>query len=202
MPESAEVRRLTADLQDVVGQTITDAEIISGRYLRTPIVGFDTLVGKRITAIRCKGKLIYFDFEAEDGSTSHALSTLGMTGWWQQFRRIFKYGRSARFCLALGQLRLVFNDTRNFGTFKLVDRAELLKKLNELGPVELAWRKSHELSHAMFTDEEVAGPERLILEELTQFNCYGRRRDSFGNTVERYQDKNGRMVWWAPARQS
>ena len=141
MPEAAEVRRLTTKLNSVVSETIVDVDVLSGRYIRQPIAGLSKLHGFRIDGVACKGKLLYFILEHSTSSLMpklHALSTLGMTGWWEHQAASLPTPKHARLRLALsrgGELTyLYFVDPRNFGTFKLATLAGLNAKLAELGP--------------------------------------------------------------------
>jgi len=133
LPEGPEVKRVATGLNDVItGLTITGAEIISGRYTRVgEALGLSALVGCTVTGVRCKGKLIVFDFISGAGNKFSALSTLGMTGFWTPDSR-FKYKR-LEFKFSDGS-QVGYHDPRNFGTFKIVSTEQAQKKLNELGP--------------------------------------------------------------------
>lgn len=149
MPESAEVRRLVAEIAPAVGFTVEKPLIKSGRYLRTPIPGFASLKGYTLEAIACKGKLLFFQFKPNNDLSPkfYVMSTLGMTGWWYLsdtrivIPRGYKPGevpdstpKHERLRLEMGDRSLIFTDPRNFGTFKVVSQATLLAKINELGP--------------------------------------------------------------------
>lgn len=142
MPEAAEVKQLTAKLNGtVLGEVILDVDVLSGRYTRSPIAGLSKLRLFRIIGIGCKGKLIFFRLKhatSELMPELYALSTLGMTGWWEHMAPSVPAPKHSRLRVALsrgGELTyLYFVDPRNFGTFKLVNSAGLKAKLAELGP--------------------------------------------------------------------
>ncbi len=149
MPESAEVRRLHNEIAPAIGFTVEKAEVLSGRYARTPIPGFNRLIGYSLHGIGTKGKLLIFSFKSTDeiGIDVHVLSTLGMTGWWHLSdndvvfptkaapEKISNYNpKHARLRLWFQDRSLIFTDTRNFGTFKVTTIAGVRKKLGEMGP--------------------------------------------------------------------
>jgi formamidopyrimidine-DNA glycosylase len=131
---------MVSHLWSVSVATIKATEVVSGRYTRKPIPGFSRLVGYTLAGVFCKGKLIAMDLQPPDGSLSpqlYALSTLGMTGEWVV--ATLTRGRSlrpkhVRLAIKLHDVELQLHDSRNFGTFKLVSKAGLSKKLAELGP--------------------------------------------------------------------
>lgn len=149
MPESAEVRRLCDEIAPAIGFTVEEAEVLSGRYVRTPIPGFKRLTGYKLVNIGAKGKLLVFSFKPtnELGIDVHVLSTLGMTGWWhlsdnnvvipsesapEQFAAYNP--KHARLRLRFQDRSLIFTDPRNFGTFKVTTAAGMRQKLREMGP--------------------------------------------------------------------
>lgn len=139
MPESAEVRRLRNEIAPVAGRLITGTRVVSGRYTRKPIAGFDRLAGYKIDSIGNKGKLLAFFFKPTNsvGIELVGLSTLGMTGWWNIVPSDWEAAPPTphvRFRIDIGGMSLIFTDQRNFGTFKLTTKAGLTKKLKELGP--------------------------------------------------------------------
>ena len=268
MPEAAEVRQLTTKLSSVVGEAIIGVDVLSGRYVRSPIAGLSKLHGFRITGVACKGKLLFFKLEHATSSlmpTLYALSTLGMAGWWFHQAPSLPTPKPARLRLALargGELTyLYFVDPRNFGTFKLVNTAGLNTKLAELGPdilehstiPELAidrlqrYGRKRTIAEVMLDQRVFCGvgnylradgmyeagvdPRTPALElsrdalgslwlatssvayaalhgrgigNVTAFfvnPCYGRKVDNHGNSIESYEDRNGRTIWWCPAKQ-
>ena len=277
MPESAEVRRLHNEISPAIGFTVEKAEILSGRYTRSPIPGFERLSGYRLSSIGTKGKLLVFSFKPADelGIDVHVLSTLGMTGWWHLSdndvvfptkaapEKIAAYNpKHARLRLWFRDRSLIFTDPRNFGTFKLTTIAGVRQKLREMGPdialhsmvpaefwprfekyaknrtiaevmldqrvfcgvgnymradamymacvdprtpaLELTkreigtlWSNTSMIAQAAFLDKGVGSPTTYF------FNvCYGRQEDKKGDPIESYEDRNGRTVWWCPARQA
>ena len=136
MPEGPEVKRTGRGLQRRAGSVITEVTITSGRYTRNPIKDLEKLVGSTLIDVSVKGKLISLHLE-KAGDKFGALSTLGMTGWWNpSYRvpdsRIDKYKR-LMMSFEDGEVGAYF-DPRNFGTFKVVTIDEMARKLQELGP--------------------------------------------------------------------
>lgn len=129
MPEGPEVRRESQRLSSVLLDTkLTELAVISGRYLKADIAGASLVEGTCVTAVDNHGKLIHIELKTPSDSRLYIHSTLGMTGWWSQ--DISKYDRFA----LLGDSPIIFHDPRNFGTIKVVQRSEHLKKLKSLGP--------------------------------------------------------------------
>jgi formamidopyrimidine-DNA glycosylase len=139
MPEAAEVRKMVDWLELARDSVIIGAKIVSGRYTKKPIVGFNHLVGMKVEKVGCKGKLIYMILEQPEGSLAPplvVLSTLGMAGHWN-FNAKPKHLRLTLAVQKMGESGpnlLYFSDPRNFGTFKLVSKKAAQAKLNELGP--------------------------------------------------------------------
>lgn len=276
MPEGPEVRRLSDSLKKVANERpeVVKAEVLSGRYTRTPIPGLKHLVGYRLFHVTCKGKLLLLSFTppADIGLNVYALSTLGMTGWWHvSDTDDLTALKHARLRIDLGDKALIFTDPRNFGTFRLTTKNGANQKITELG--------TDITSHAHCSDDTIArfrrlsrdrtiaevlldqrifagvgnylradamyltsiDPRRLAKtisdEELRRLwnvasgvassswlgttrgavaehlygglclgpfkhPCYGQQADKFGHPIERFQDSNGRTVWWCPAVQA
>ena len=144
MPESAEVRRLAGDIGGVIGQMVAATRVASGRYMRSPIPGFDKLAGYRLMNIGVKGKLLILNFKpnSDIGVEVNILSTLGMTGWWHysdgelflpQKENAFN-PKHVRLRIDFEDRSIVFTDPRNFGTLKVTTNAGVRKKLQEMGP--------------------------------------------------------------------
>ena len=135
MPEGPECRKCAISFGEYAGgEILENIEVISGRYLKSPLPGLKDLqedLPLMIQGVGVHGKFIYVIF---DGKTN-LWSTLGMTGAWQKnetkhsrIKLSFKSGKS-----------IYFNDMRNFGTLKYCQDAKLLaSKLESLGPDMLA----------------------------------------------------------------
>lgn len=276
MPESAEVRRLSGEMGAAIGYVVEETRVISGRYTRTAIPGFNKLVGYRLMSIGVKGKLLILNFKTDNelGIEVNALSTLGMTGWWylsdkniiipqHDHNPYTGYDpKHARLRIDFGDRALIFIDPRNFGTFKVTTSAGVRKKLQEMGPdiarydlipaefwvrfekyaknktiaevmldqrvfcgvgnymradgMYLAgvdprtlakdlskrelgqlWNSTHLVANAAFQDKAIGSVTKYFYNV-----CYGRKQDEQGNPIESYEDRNGRTVWWCPARQA
>ena len=129
MPEGPEVKRNAVALSKMLSnQNITEATIVSGRYTRNELKGFDDFSADlpcRVIGVGCHGKFIYFMFN----NGWNLWSTLGMTGVWSQ-----KPSKHTRFKFATDSFETYYNDIRNFGTLKFVyGKTSLLAKLNSLG---------------------------------------------------------------------
>ena len=126
MPEGPEVRLFIDNLnQNFRHYMIKSVEILSGRYIKKPILNLNLLHNKEIESFNCKGKFIWLDLK-----DAVVFNTLGMTGSWS--RKKTNYTRIA--INFYENDTLYFNDIRNFGTFQIKSKEELYKKLNSLGP--------------------------------------------------------------------
>ncbi len=129
MPEGPEVKVVTDGLSSkMLGRTIINAQLLSGRYTKKNPDGWENLkFPVKVTEIGCKGKFIFVSLEDD----LHIFNTLGMTGGWSENKT-----KHSRVLFSLdGGGEIYFNDTRNFGTIKLVSQKSLLSsKLSSLGP--------------------------------------------------------------------
>lgn len=143
----------------LTNRTITQVEIVSGRYTKKPFDGFEQLVAelpKRVVGAGCHGKFIYVML---DGGESSLWSTLGMTGHWSGKRS--SHDR-VTFHLDDGQT-IYYADTRNFGTLKWVRGSSKLKeKLKSLGPDML----SEDVSHERFQAAMLRKPKWTLAEAM------------------------------------
>ncbi len=110
---------------ETLGRTLTDVNIISGRYLTSPI-DFSPIKNKKITSIKNKGKFIFWEFE----DNTVLFNTLGMSGGWSKLQQTHS---RVQFTLD-NSLNLWYNDVRSFGTLKVANKDELRSKLKEIGP--------------------------------------------------------------------
>tara|TARA_R110001592_G_scaffold58770_6_gene177917 strand:- start:1850 stop:2656 length:807 start_codon:yes stop_codon:yes gene_type:complete len=135
MPEGPEVKRIGEGLARAVsGKTIVEANILSGRYQKKAPSGWDHLpkdLPLRVVGAGVHGKFLYWLCDNE----TFFYSTLGMTGSWNS-----KAKKNARLEFKFSDGSAVYyNDTRNFGTFKVVKgKQNLIDKLKSLGPDMLA----------------------------------------------------------------
>ena len=126
MPEGPEVKRTAEGLaRALTNKTITNVEILSGRYTKeapTGIEEFRSSLPIKVIGAGCHGKFIF----ALCSDESYLWSTLGMTGYWNS-----EGGKYARIRLDINDGSSVFfNDMRNFGTMKFVKgKHEMVKKL-------------------------------------------------------------------------
>jgi formamidopyrimidine-DNA glycosylase len=130
VPEGPECRRaadwLKSNTMDCV---VRDVEQ-SGRFVKQPIARVGELKNKRVTSVRCRGKVIVLDFEGD----LSAISTLGMTGRWT--RSPGNHTALTLWCErppTRGILPVYYDDQRRFGNFRVVATREATSKLDELG---------------------------------------------------------------------
>tara|TARA_Y100000592_G_scaffold72114_1_gene112210 strand:- start:691 stop:1494 length:804 start_codon:yes stop_codon:yes gene_type:complete len=134
MPEGPECRRMALQLsEEVSNKKLIDIVVESGRYTKKPIVGLEEVLTETPLTVRgtgVHGKFIFFLLDNEWS----IWNTLGMTGGWSR-----KASKHARVRLVLEDGPIFYNDTRNFGTLKLVQgKQPIIDKLNSLGPDLLA----------------------------------------------------------------
>jgi formamidopyrimidine-DNA glycosylase len=137
MPEGPEVKRIVDQMSKVlVGKTLTNIQILTGRYAKKSPDGFDQFLKAlpvKITDVKCKGKFIYF---LTDGGWN-IWNTLGMSGSWLKKESAVSDPESLhlRLAMTLDGESIYFKDVRNFGTIKFSNsKSELDEKLNSLGP--------------------------------------------------------------------
>ena len=83
------------------------------------------LNNQKVLSVKCKGKFIWFELER-----NIIFNTLGMTGSWSR-----KNKQHSRIQINFVEDDFVyFNDIRNFGTFQVKDKSDLVKKLKSIGP--------------------------------------------------------------------
>jgi formamidopyrimidine-DNA glycosylase len=137
MPEGPECTIVARQLHSVIsGKTISNIEILTGRYLKKEPDGFTEFLDyaineepQKVLGVNNKGKFIYWIT-----SSGVIFSTLGMTGTYKTEDN--KYAR-VRWDFDDG-FSIYYSDMRNFGTLKFFSGADcqtyLNKKLSEIGP--------------------------------------------------------------------
>lgn len=110
----------------MVGKTINDIKVLSGRYMKTAIYDIERPLGHKVNEVRVKGKLIGILLD-----NAAILTTSGMSGSWHAGVPDSKFNRIQ---LTVGGELYTFSDMRNFGTFRVVGRYAAEAKFNELGP--------------------------------------------------------------------
>ena len=137
MPEGPECTIVARQLHSVInGKTISNIEILTGRYLKKEPDGFTDYLDhavneepQKVLGINNKGKFIYWLT-----SSGVIFSTLGMTGTYKTEDN--KYAR-VRWDFDDG-FSVYYSDMRNFGTLKFFSKSDyqkhLNKKLSEIGP--------------------------------------------------------------------
>ena len=164
MPEGPEVKRTAEGLaRAMTNKTITNVEILSGRYTKEPPGGIDEFKASlpiKVVGAGCHGKFIF----ALCTDETYIWSTLGMTGYWNQ-----EGGKYARVRLDFSDGSFVhFNDMRNFGTMKFVKgKHEMVKKLKSLGPDMLAEDVStHKFKQALMKKPKWSLAKALMKQDL------------------------------------
>ena len=147
----------------MTNKTITNVEILSGRYTKEPPGGieeFRSSLPIKVVGAGCHGKFI-FGLCTEE---SYIWSTLGMTGYWNG-----EGSKYARIRLDFDDGSFVhFNDMRNFGTIKFVKgKHEMVKKLKSLGPDMLAEDVSnHKFREALMKRPKWSLAKALMKQDL------------------------------------
>lgn len=120
-----------------MGKTLTQIQVLSGRYLKKPpegLANFEKALPLKIEEIKCKGKFIYFLTDSE----WNIWNTLGMSGSWLKKESAVTDPDATHLRLSLtfdDGYTVHFKDIRNFGTIKFVNsKKELNAKLKSLGP--------------------------------------------------------------------
>jgi len=138
LPEGPEVKRIVQRLDGFFrGHTLESVDFYDARYrekqVRDDVADFEASLPARVTAVKCKGKFIWWEFD----NGFIIFHTLGMSGTWRIQSKSQKFGKLA-FHRADGKT-VHYKDFRRFGTFKIfrpeVAADRLNKKLTkELGP--------------------------------------------------------------------
>ncbi len=135
MPELPEVETVVRDLRPLIGKRRITSVTASGKQLRSPWreEWGKSVVGRRINAIRRRGKWIIVDLDGGD----HLLAHLGMTGQLIVASPIAPREPHTHLIFALGPRReLRFRDVRRFGSVQFVPRKQNIDALidKKLGP--------------------------------------------------------------------
>lgn len=133
MPEVCEVCLTSQYLKQIIGGTITNIEVESGRYLKKPIDGFNLLkFPLKIIDIDTKGKFMWMTLSNKN-KIFYLMITFGLEGKWSLNE--LKYTNIIFELEHQKYSYLYFGDTRNFGSLKFTDDVSVLnKKLNKLAP--------------------------------------------------------------------
>lgn len=137
MPEGPEVRTTVDRIaQMTVGRQLTDIRFVDDNYrakqVRDQVDELIEALPLTVESVDCKGKFIWFTLS--DGWK--IWNTLGMAGSWRT-----SPNRHHMLSFVFPDIRLAYNDSRRFGTFKVFhdpDGSILDAKLATLGPDLLA----------------------------------------------------------------
>jgi len=137
MPELPEVQTIVEDLKaaGLEGTVITGAKVFWSRTIAEPSASAfcRRIKGKKISAIRRRGKFIVFDFKNGDNLLMH----LRMSGRLHLIARQSPREKHEHVILKfIGAKQLRFHDTRKFGRIYLTSDAD--KILDRLGPEPMA----------------------------------------------------------------
>jgi formamidopyrimidine-DNA glycosylase len=148
MPEICEIVMTSHYLlSKLKNKIITSIQVLSGRYTKKKLEGFD-LIEKytplKIKNIDSKGKFLWFELESlndkyndskesKENKKVYILNTFGMTGGWG-----FEKTDHNRVQISIKddekKIKLYYSDMRNFGTMKIIDDDKKLEsKLKKLG---------------------------------------------------------------------
>lgn len=134
MPEGPEVAVIRDGLQKLLkDKIIKNITFVDGRYKSKSPDGYTQFVGKlplKITDVKCKGKLLYFEF-----GDIILLNTLGMSGGWFVNKKdhthvVMEYYDPSD---VNNVFSIYYCDVRRFGTFKFIDKKDLGGKLKLIG---------------------------------------------------------------------
>lgn len=130
MPEGPEVKVLVKELNTKLkNKNLNTIELLHGRYLKKDPDNYKKFIEElplKILEIKCKGKFIYFVMEND----WYIFNTLGLTGNWT----INDDLKHNNLLFTFDDIKIYYNDMRNFGTFKFINDKKILdKKLKTLG---------------------------------------------------------------------
>jgi formamidopyrimidine-DNA glycosylase len=138
MPELPEVETVTRGLNEqALGLTIAGVEVRhSGIIVGSPETFAESLRGRRILAVRRKGKVLVVELARDTDPLRYLVVRLGMTGQLtlQPREAPLKPHTHLRLAFDEGRKELRFRDVRRFGNLRSLDAAELSKFLARLGP--------------------------------------------------------------------
>jgi formamidopyrimidine-DNA glycosylase len=122
MPELPEVEAFGRWLlPQIRGRRLEAVTVLKPRLVR-PCSALEfsrALEGSRIRGIQRRGKSLLWDLVSPGGDESLLVSHLGMTGSWQVLSREAPLPRHAAVVFAVGDLRVVLDDPRQFGHLRL-----------------------------------------------------------------------------------
>ena len=133
MPEGVEVCLISLFLNNKLkNKSITDIEILGGRYSRHSLKGFENFKHNLpvvVSKVNSKGKFLWFETEGAVDSY-YILNTFGLEGGWG-----LKPTKHSSIRIEIdGKFNIYFSDSRNFGTMEITDSIQPLQnKLNSLG---------------------------------------------------------------------
>lgn len=133
MPEGPEVRVIADNIIKGIGDTFHSADFTRQqqyKWGREGVPGWSLLQGKswKLDKISTKGKLIRLDLKNPQSDIS-VLSTLGLEGFWSWDPE----NKYARIWFDFTQGRLVYSDSRNFGTLRIMEPKDADKKMAKIG---------------------------------------------------------------------
>lgn len=143
MPEICEATVISQQLDLALkGQTISAVHF--NNTIKRDFSALEQLVGWTISSVERAAKMIVFKFENIGIGERYLISRLGMTGHWKLVgseadpRAVKSYICEITFSNGVENLRLVYFDTRRFGTLQVENDLELLGQLGGLGADILA----------------------------------------------------------------
>ena len=127
MPEAPEIIITSQQLLNEVNKTLSNVDIISGRYTHQTLLGYEELkFPYRIKNVFTKGKFLWIELS----KNTFIYITFGMTGEFS-----FEESKNTRIQFTINNKKLNFIDPRNFGTIEFsTNKDKLQQKLNKLAP--------------------------------------------------------------------
>jgi DNA-formamidopyrimidine glycosylase len=163
MPEGPEVLDYFKFVQShLQNKSISNISILSGKYSTKPPQHWQNLqqnLPNKVKDIIVKGKSIFILFENDISLTF----THGMTGWWDTH-----YDKHSRIQFDIGNKKLYYNDTRNFGTLTIhTTTSDFNKAINYLGPDVLNDDISFDLFFSRISKKPKSKIGAILLDQKT-----------------------------------
>jgi formamidopyrimidine-DNA glycosylase len=157
MPEGPEIYSYWIELRDFfIKNQIKKIKILSGRYLRKKILGFNILkniLPSEIISSRTYGKILIIELKLD----YFIIITFGMSGYLTLDK--IKHNH---ICFNTSKGKLYYNDQRNFGNIYILNKHTLEKKLSILGPDILSVDINFKIIYNHLKKYISAHPEKYI----------------------------------------
>lgn len=176
MPELPEVSHLVDYIhKNCVNKKIEKIKIIKGRYKKsTPnnFKDFSKSLPMKLTEIKKKGKVIFFNFE----NKWWIISKLGLMGWWYINDEKPEWMRGdSNIIFKIGNSDLHYHDIMSYGTLNFTNDINVVnKEINKLAP-EITDIKINDLLERLDDNKKISKKhiEEIILEQTILFSGVG-----------------------------